>query len=82
MKNNRSIPAATVIPVLIYPDVREAVAWLSAAFGFAEQTLAKRTPSDYLLTADCCLHVAGCSHYEQNGYRQPGAPAAAVADQH
>jgi uncharacterized glyoxalase superfamily protein PhnB len=37
MKNNRSIPAATVIPVLIYPDVREAVAWLSAAFGFAER---------------------------------------------
>ena len=37
MKNNRSIPAATVIPVLIYPDVREAVAWLSAAFGFEER---------------------------------------------
>ena len=35
MKANRSIPAAAVIPVLIYPDVREAVAWLSAAFGFA-----------------------------------------------
>jgi uncharacterized glyoxalase superfamily protein PhnB len=37
MKPNRSIPAATVIPVLIYPDVREAVAWLSEAFGFAER---------------------------------------------
>ena len=37
MKANRSIPASTVIPVLIYPDVREAVAWLSAAFGFAER---------------------------------------------
>jgi hypothetical protein len=37
MKPNRSIPAATVIPVLIYPDVREAVAWLSAAFGFIER---------------------------------------------
>ena len=37
MKPNRSIPAPTVIPVLIYPDVREAVAWLSAAFGFAER---------------------------------------------
>ncbi len=34
-KPNRCIPAATVIPVLIYPDVRAAVAWLSAAFGFA-----------------------------------------------
>jgi uncharacterized glyoxalase superfamily protein PhnB len=37
MKSNRSIPTATVIPVLIYPDVREAVAWLSTAFGFAER---------------------------------------------
>jgi uncharacterized glyoxalase superfamily protein PhnB len=37
MKANRSIPASTVIPVLIYPDVREAVAWLSAAFGFSER---------------------------------------------
>ena len=30
MKANRSIPSAQVIPVLIYPDVREAVAWLEA----------------------------------------------------
>ena len=37
MKRNRSIPPATVIPVLIYQDVREAVDWLSAAFGFAER---------------------------------------------
>ena len=37
MKPNRSIPASTVIPVLIYPDVREAVVWLCAAFGFAER---------------------------------------------
>ena len=37
MKSNRSIPQATVIPVLIYPDVRQAVAWLGAAFGFAER---------------------------------------------
>jgi uncharacterized glyoxalase superfamily protein PhnB len=37
MKRNRSIPSADVIPVLIYPDVREAVAWLGAAFGFAER---------------------------------------------
>ncbi|HXZ69585.1 MAG TPA: VOC family protein, partial [Streptosporangiaceae bacterium] len=31
-------PPSTVIPVLVYPDVRQAVAWLSAAFGFAERT--------------------------------------------
>jgi uncharacterized glyoxalase superfamily protein PhnB len=37
MKPNRSIPASTIVPILIYPDVREAVAWLGAAFGFAER---------------------------------------------
>src|SRR5437764_13382051 len=37
MKRNRSIPQSTVIPVLIYPDVREAVDWLSTAFGFVER---------------------------------------------
>jgi uncharacterized glyoxalase superfamily protein PhnB len=37
MLSNRSIPNAVVIPVLIYPDVREAVAWLCAAFGFQER---------------------------------------------
>jgi uncharacterized glyoxalase superfamily protein PhnB len=34
MRPNRSMPASTVIPVLAYPDVAEAVAWLSTAFGF------------------------------------------------
>jgi uncharacterized glyoxalase superfamily protein PhnB len=37
LRSNRSIPSAVVIPVLIYPDVREAVAWLSGAFGFVER---------------------------------------------
>ena len=37
MLNNRSIPSATVIPVLVYPDVRAAVAWLDDAFGFVER---------------------------------------------
>jgi uncharacterized glyoxalase superfamily protein PhnB len=34
---NRSVPSATVIPVLVYPDVRAAVAWLGDAFGFRER---------------------------------------------
>ena len=37
MKPNRSIPSSTVVPVLIYPDVRAAVEWLTEAFGFAER---------------------------------------------
>jgi uncharacterized glyoxalase superfamily protein PhnB len=38
MKSNRSVPPATVVPVLSYPDVRAAVEWLSAAFGYVERT--------------------------------------------
>ena len=34
MLSNRSIQHATVIPVLAYPDVNEAAAWLCGAFGF------------------------------------------------
>jgi uncharacterized glyoxalase superfamily protein PhnB len=34
--SNRSIPAPIVIPVLMYPDVRAAVTWLTDAFGFVE----------------------------------------------
>jgi uncharacterized glyoxalase superfamily protein PhnB len=37
MIRNRSIPTATVIPVLVYPDVRVAVSWLTDAFGFVER---------------------------------------------
>lgn len=36
MVTNRSAPPGALAPVLVYPDVREAVAWLSAAFGFVE----------------------------------------------
>ncbi len=34
MLSNRSIPPATVIPVLAYPDVSHAASWLCDAFGF------------------------------------------------
>jgi len=37
MQRNRSIPSPSVIPVLPYPDVREAVAWLVRVFGFVER---------------------------------------------
>ena len=37
MLTNRSAPPATVTPVLVYPDVRAAVAWLASAFGFEER---------------------------------------------
>jgi uncharacterized glyoxalase superfamily protein PhnB len=34
MLNNRSMPASTVIPVIHYLDVNEAIDWLCSAFGF------------------------------------------------
>jgi uncharacterized glyoxalase superfamily protein PhnB len=37
VQTNRSAPPATVTPVLTYADVRAAVAWLEAAFGFGER---------------------------------------------
>jgi uncharacterized glyoxalase superfamily protein PhnB len=37
VKTNRSVPEASVIPELPYPDVREAVDWLTRAFGFKER---------------------------------------------
>jgi len=37
MLANRSIPNATIIPVLPYQDVHEAAAWLCDAFGFRER---------------------------------------------
>jgi len=37
MRANRSIPSAQVVPVLIYPDVRAAVAWLESALGCSER---------------------------------------------
>ncbi len=37
MADNRSMPQATVTPVLIYEDVSEAVEWLSDTFDFIER---------------------------------------------
>jgi hypothetical protein len=37
LKKNRSAPNTAVIPVLYYPDVREAVEWLTTALPFTER---------------------------------------------
>jgi len=33
--DNRTMPPCTVIPILAYPNVDEAISWLCGAFGFA-----------------------------------------------
>jgi uncharacterized glyoxalase superfamily protein PhnB len=37
MLANRSMPSSTVVPVLVYEDVNEAVEWLCDTFGFVER---------------------------------------------
>jgi uncharacterized glyoxalase superfamily protein PhnB len=62
MKANRSIPQGTVIPVLIYPDVREAVAWLTDAFGFAERVQIGEDHRSQLSFGDGGLIVGDVRH--------------------
>ena len=58
MKPNRSIPSPTVIPVLTYPDVREAVAWLGTAFGFEERLRIGESHRSQLRVGDGAVIVA------------------------
>ena len=62
MKANRSIPSAQVIPVLIYPDVREAVAWLEAAFGFTERVKIGEDHRSQLRFGDGAVIVGDVRH--------------------
>lgn len=70
MKPNRSIPAATVIPVLIYPDVRRAVDWLAAAFGFAERVRIGENHRAQLRIGDDGAVIIG----DVRGERRPPRP--------
>jgi uncharacterized glyoxalase superfamily protein PhnB len=62
VKPNRSIPSSTVVPVLIYPDVREAVAWLSAAFGFAERVQIGEDHRSQLSVGDGAVIIGDVRH--------------------
>jgi uncharacterized glyoxalase superfamily protein PhnB len=66
MKPNRSVPAATVVPVLIYLDVREAVAWLTVAFGFVERVRIGESHRSQLRVGDGAVIVG-----DVRGDRQP-----------
>ena len=62
MKDNRSIPRSTVVPVLIYPDVRAAVAWLTEAFGFAERVRIGENHRAQMRVGDGAVIVADVRH--------------------
>ena len=65
MKPNRSIPSAVVVPVLIYPDVREAVAWLNAAFGFQERLQIGESHRSQLRIGEGAVIVADVRHEQR-----------------
>ena len=78
LKANRSCPQATVIPVLIYPDVRAAVAWLSGAFGFEERVKIGENHRSQLKAGDGAVApvYAGLRLYKVAIFLlQPTAPA-------
>jgi uncharacterized glyoxalase superfamily protein PhnB len=62
VKDNRSIPRSTVVPVLIYPDVRAAVAWLTEAFGFAERVRIGENHRAQMRFGDGAVIVADVRH--------------------
>jgi uncharacterized glyoxalase superfamily protein PhnB len=72
MRENRSVPPATVVPVRSYADVRAAVAWLTAAFGFTERTrIGESHRAQLSIGADGAMIVA------ERPDGQPGPDAAA-----
>jgi uncharacterized glyoxalase superfamily protein PhnB len=62
VKLNRSIPQPTVIPVLIYPDVREAVEWLGTAFGFVERVRIGENHRSQLSVGEGAIIVGDVRH--------------------
>jgi uncharacterized glyoxalase superfamily protein PhnB len=62
MRPNRSIPSATVVPVLIYPDVRAAVAWLGEAFGFVERVQIGEDHRSQLKVGDGAVIIGDVRH--------------------
>jgi uncharacterized glyoxalase superfamily protein PhnB len=65
VKPNRSIPSDVVIPVLIYPDVREAVDWLGEAFGFEERLQIGESHRSQLRFGDGAVIVADVRHEQR-----------------
>jgi hypothetical protein len=71
MKVNRATPPVSVVPVLSYPDVQAAVAWLSAAFGFVERTrIGDSHRAQMSIGADGAVIVAEL-HGEKSDHKGP-----------
>ena len=77
MKPNRSIPSATVVPVLIYPDVRAAVAWLEASFGFHERVKIGEDHRAQMRVGDDGAMIIGDARHDRRPPR-PGESTSSV----
>ena len=62
MQANRSVPRAEVVPVLVYPDVRAAVAWLETALGASERVRIGEAHRAQLMFGNAALIVADERH--------------------
>lgn len=69
MQQNRSVPSAAVIPVLVYPDVRDAVEWLQTVFGFVERVQIGESHRSQLAFGEGAVIAA-----DVRGDRQPPRP--------
>ena len=56
---NRTMPPCAVMPVLVYPDVRQAVEWLCNAFGYVERWEAKGHRAQLLVGGGAVVVVDG-----------------------
>jgi uncharacterized glyoxalase superfamily protein PhnB len=69
---NRSAPAATVVPVLVYEDVSQALEFLIGAFGFAER-LRAAGPGGRIMHAQLSVGNGAIIIGPQGGdFRAPG----------
>jgi uncharacterized glyoxalase superfamily protein PhnB len=75
VRRNRSVPSASVIPVLAYADVRRATEWLCRVFGFVERLRIGEHRAQLRIGDDGAMIVA---EYIDRAQRPP--PASAPAD--
>ena len=68
MLSNRSIPRATVIPVLAYPDVNQAAAWLCDAFGFSDAHCNRARDHGARITEEPVTHPFGERQYNATDF--------------
>jgi uncharacterized glyoxalase superfamily protein PhnB len=70
---NRSAPRATVVPILVYEDVGQAIDWLCGTFGFKER-LRVAAPGGVVMHAQLDVAEGGVILGRQGGEFRPPRP--------